>query len=72
MKRIALLYIVIAALAAGAQTLPEPTGPGDLVLPPIVLEVEDLSVVRIEARLPPRKTWCRPTAGSRCPSQVRS
>jgi hypothetical protein len=52
-KRIALLSLVLVAFAAGAETLPEPTGPGELVLPPIVLEVEDLSEVRIEARLPP-------------------
>lgn len=35
-----------------AQTLPEPTGPGELVLPPIVLEVAGLAEVKVEARLP--------------------
>jgi hypothetical protein len=60
MKRIALLYLVLAAGAGGAQSLPEPTGPGDLVLPPIVLEVEDLSEVRIEARLPPEEELVPP------------
>jgi hypothetical protein len=59
-KRIALLYAVLAACAAGAQVLPEPTGPGDLVLPPIVLEVEDLSEVHIEARLPPEEDLVPP------------
>jgi hypothetical protein len=59
-KRIALLFIVLSACAAGAQSLPEPTGPGDLVLPPIVLEVEDLSEVRIEARLPPEEDLLPP------------
>jgi hypothetical protein len=38
MKRIVVPLLVLAALGAGAETLPEPTGPGDLV-PPIVLEV---------------------------------
>jgi hypothetical protein len=59
-KRIALLLAVLAARAAGAQSLPEPTGPGDLVLPPIVLEVEDLSEVHIEARLPPEEDLLPP------------
>jgi hypothetical protein len=58
--RIALLFLVLSACAAGAQSLPEPTGPGDLVLPPIVLEVEDLSTVRIEARLPPEEDLVPP------------
>ncbi|MCX7029798.1 MAG: hypothetical protein NTU62_06710, partial [Spirochaetes bacterium] len=60
MKRIAILYVVLAACAAGAQSLPEPSGPGDLVLPTIVLEVEDLSEVRIEARLPPEEELLPP------------
>jgi hypothetical protein len=60
MKRIALLLLVLVALSAGAETLPEPTGPGDLVLPPIVLEVEDLAAVRIEARLPPEEELVPP------------
>jgi len=51
-RRIALLFLVLAARVAGGETLPEPTGPENLVLPPIVLEVEDLSEVRVEARLP--------------------
>ena len=60
MKRIVLPFLVLAALGAGAETLPEPTGPGELVLPPIVLEVEDLSEVRIEARLPPEEDLVPP------------
>ncbi len=60
MKRIVLPLLVLAALRAGAETLPEPTGPGELVLPPIVLEVEDLSDVRIEARLPPEEDLVPP------------
>jgi hypothetical protein len=59
-KRIAILYVVLAACAASAQSLPEPSGPGDLVLPPIVLEVEDLSEVHIEARLPPEEELVPP------------
>jgi hypothetical protein len=53
MRRVTLLCLALSALAAGAETLPEPTGPEELVLPPIVLEVEDLSEVHVEARLPP-------------------
>jgi hypothetical protein len=60
MRRITLLYLAFVAGAAGAQSLPEPTGPGDLVLPTIVLEVEDLSQVRIEARLPPEEELVPP------------
>jgi hypothetical protein len=60
MKRILLPLLVLAALSAGAETLPEPTGPGDLVLPPIVLEVEDLAAVRVEARLPPEEELVPP------------
>ena len=60
MNRIVLPLLVCAVLHAGAETLPEPTGPGDLVLPPIVLEVEDLSEVRIEARLPPEEDLLPP------------
>lgn len=60
MKRVALLLLVLVALSAGAETLPEPTGPGDLVLPPIVLEVEDLAEVRVEARLPPEEELVPP------------
>ena len=60
MKRIVLPFLLLAALGAGAETLPEPTGPGELVLPPIVLEVEDLSEVRLEARLPPEEDLVPP------------
>ncbi len=59
MKRAALLFALVA-LSTGAETLPEPTGPGDLVLPPIVLEVEDLAAVRVEARLPPEEELVPP------------
>jgi hypothetical protein len=60
MRRIALMYLVLASGSAFAQSLPEPTGPGDLVLPPVVLEIEDLSEVRIEARLPPEEELLPP------------
>ena len=60
MRRIALMFLVFAAGTGFAQSLPEPTGPGDLVLPPIVLEIEDLSEVRIEARLPPEQDLLPP------------
>lgn len=60
MKRLVLPCLLMAAAAAGSQTLPEPAGPGDLILPPVVLEVEDLSVVRIEARLPPEEELVPP------------
>jgi hypothetical protein len=56
----ALLWLVLVAGPLGAQSLPEPTGPGDLVLPPIVLEVEDLSVVHVDARLPPEEDLVPP------------
>jgi hypothetical protein len=59
-KHAALLLLVLVTLSAGAETLPEPTGPGDLVLPPIVLEVEDLAAVRVEARLPPEEELVPP------------
>lgn len=60
MNRLVVPCLLVAAAAAGAQTVLEPAGPGELVLPPIVLEVEDLSEVRIEARLPPEEELVPP------------
>ncbi len=49
--------------AVSTSAVSTSAGPGEteeLVIPPIVLEIEDLSVVRIEARLPPEEDLLPP------------
>jgi len=56
----------VVLLALGASVLPaaetgvaEPSDP-EIVLPPIILEIEDLSVERVEAKLPPEEELLPP------------
>ncbi len=52
------LFISLASLAAYAQEL-EPSEP-DIVLPQIILEIDDMSVEKIEAALPPEEELLPP------------
>ncbi len=55
----ALLAFTAADLPAAEAGVAEPADP-EIVLPPIVLEIEDLSVERVEARLPPEEELLPP------------
>jgi hypothetical protein len=55
----ALLALGAAGLRA-AETVPGEPGEPEIVLPPIILEIEDLSVERVEAKLPPEEDLLPP------------
>ena len=60
------VVLVAALLAAGraalgaAGSVPGEPGEPEIVLPPVILEVEDLSVERVEAKLPPEEELLPP------------
>ena len=60
MKRI--LFIIAAALAAAPALFPQSIDPGepDIVLPQIIMDVEDVSVENVEAKLPPEEELLPP------------
>jgi hypothetical protein len=56
----AALAVLAASVLPAAETgIAEPADP-EIVLPPIVLEIEDLSVERVEAKLPPEEELLPP------------
>jgi hypothetical protein len=58
----ALLALAATALDAAEAVSAEPSDP-EIVLPPIILEIEDLSVERVEAKLPPEEDLLPPARG---------
>ncbi len=73
--RVLVLLLSLAALPLAAQSTPAPrppapatnpaVGPGepDIVLPQVILQVEDLSVEKVEAKLPPEEDLLPPVRG---------
>lgn len=54
-----LLALAAAGLGAAETVSGEPADP-EIVLPPVILEIEDLSVERVEAKLPPEEDLLPP------------
>ncbi len=62
-KILCILAVVLFAGTAGlraAGTVPGEPGEPEIILPPVVLEIEDLSVERVEAKLPPEEDLLPP------------
>ena len=57
---IAVLLALAALPLAAAETVPGEPGEPEIVLPPVILEIEDLSVERVEAKLPPEEDLLPP------------